>query len=132
MLLRARGIGRGRYVGLCLQRAPRMLVALLAVLRAGGAWVPLDPSYPAERLAFMAEDAGLDLLITESALAGQIRWLDDATLLVDAVAMMTGSMAPRDWDASMDARPDDPGLPDLHFGFDWPAQGRRGPASGRM
>jgi amino acid adenylation domain-containing protein len=108
-LLRVRGIGRGRYVGLCLQRAPRMLVALLAVLRAGGAWVPLDPTYPAERLAFMAEDAGLDLLITESALAGQIRWPDDATLLIDTVARLTGSsVAACDWDTSMDARPDDP------------------------
>ncbi|MFD3587657.1 non-ribosomal peptide synthetase [Streptomyces sp. NPDC058683] len=62
--LRAHGIGRGDRVGIHLRRTTDLPVALLAVWRAGAAYVPLDPAYPRERLAFMAEDSGLALLIT--------------------------------------------------------------------
>ncbi|MEV7599833.1 non-ribosomal peptide synthetase [Kitasatospora sp. NPDC089797] len=67
--LRAHGIGRGDRVGVHLPRTTDLVVALLAVWRAGAAYVPLDPDYPAERLAFMAGDAGISLLLT----AGQGR-----------------------------------------------------------
>ncbi|HEX2569781.1 MAG TPA: non-ribosomal peptide synthase/polyketide synthase [Polyangia bacterium] len=63
--LQARGIGPERLVGLCLDRSPDLVVSLLAVLKAGGAYLPLDPAYPAERLAFMIEDARPALLVTE-------------------------------------------------------------------
>jgi amino acid adenylation domain-containing protein len=56
-LLRARGVGPEVRVGLGLERGPDFLVALLAVLKAGGVYVPLDPLYPRERLAFMLADA---------------------------------------------------------------------------
>ncbi|MBR7826933.1 non-ribosomal peptide synthetase [Actinospica sp. MGRD01-02] len=59
----ARGIGRGERVGVSLARGARLVVALLAVWRAGAAYVPLDPSHPRERLEFMAEDAGIRALI---------------------------------------------------------------------
>lgn len=62
-VLRDRGVRRGSRVGLCLARSPDMVVALLAILRAGGTYVPLDPEYPVERLEFMACDAGLELLV---------------------------------------------------------------------
>ncbi|MFF4896118.1 non-ribosomal peptide synthetase [Streptomyces sp. NPDC001068] len=62
--LRAHGIRRGDRVGIHLPRTTDLPVALLAVWRAGAAYVPLDPAYPRERLAFMAEDAGLSLLLT--------------------------------------------------------------------
>ncbi|MEU5582777.1 amino acid adenylation domain-containing protein [Streptomyces huasconensis] len=62
--LRGRGVAPGRNVGVLVDRSADMLVALLGVLAAGGAYVPLDPGYPAERLRYMAEDAGLHLLIT--------------------------------------------------------------------
>jgi amino acid adenylation domain-containing protein len=52
-------------VGVMLPRTPDVLVALLAVFKAGGCYLPLDPEYPAERLAFMLEDAGASLLITD-------------------------------------------------------------------
>ncbi|MDX3229221.1 amino acid adenylation domain-containing protein [Streptomyces sp. ME19-01-6] len=65
--LRAAGVGRGRTVGVLLPRDEGLPVALLAVQAAGGAYVPLDPAYPQERLAYMAEDAGLHLLLTHSA-----------------------------------------------------------------
>ncbi|MEU9408309.1 non-ribosomal peptide synthetase [Streptomyces sp. NPDC048281] len=62
--LRAHGVGRGDRVGIHLRRTADLPVALLAVWRAGAAYVPLDPAYPRERLAFMAADAGLALLLT--------------------------------------------------------------------
>lgn len=69
--LRARGVGRGAAVGLCLPKSPALLVALLAVWKAGGACVPLDPGYPAARLATMAGTAGVALtLVGEAAPAG--------------------------------------------------------------
>ncbi|HEX2092453.1 MAG TPA: amino acid adenylation domain-containing protein, partial [Longimicrobiaceae bacterium] len=55
-LLRRHGVGPERCVGLCLERSPRLMVAILATLKAGGACVPLDPAYPVERLAFMVGD----------------------------------------------------------------------------
>jgi natural product biosynthesis luciferase-like monooxygenase protein len=61
------GLKPGGRVGLLLQRSTNLVVGLLAVLRAGAAYVPLDPLYPRERLAFMAEDAQLDLLLHDAA-----------------------------------------------------------------
>ncbi|MGW0495850.1 amino acid adenylation domain-containing protein [Streptomyces sp. NPDC003007] len=82
--LRGRGVGPEVSVGILLDRSPRMAVAILAVLKAGGYYVPLDPSYPAERLAFMLTDADVRVLITEGdpAVAGT-RWPGEV-LLMDA------------------------------------------------
>lgn len=51
-------------VGICLERTPQMVVAVLATLKAGAAYLPLDPNYPIERLAFMLRDAGASVLLT--------------------------------------------------------------------
>ncbi|MCF3118697.1 amino acid adenylation domain-containing protein [Streptomyces arenae] len=64
--LRAAGVGRGRTVGVLLPRDAGLPVALLAVQAAGGTYVPFDPAYPQERLAYMAQDAGLHLMLTHS------------------------------------------------------------------
>ncbi|WP_153812314.1 non-ribosomal peptide synthetase [Streptomyces sp. SUK 48] len=61
------GAGPGVPVGVCVERAPGLLVAILAVLRAGSCYVPLDPRYPAERLDFMVRDSGTNLLLTTPA-----------------------------------------------------------------
>ncbi|MEU3744592.1 MULTISPECIES: non-ribosomal peptide synthetase [Streptomyces] len=63
----ADGAGPGVPVGVCVERTPDLLVAVLAVLRAGSCYVPLDPNYPAERLAFMVRDSGTRLLLTTPA-----------------------------------------------------------------
>ncbi|HEV7518404.1 MAG TPA: amino acid adenylation domain-containing protein, partial [Thermoanaerobaculia bacterium] len=68
--LRRRGLRREARVGLLLDRSPELLAAVLGVLKSGAAYVPLDPSYPLERLRLMAEDAGISLLLTEERLAG--------------------------------------------------------------
>jgi len=62
------GVGRGALVGVLVERGAEMIAALLGVLKAGAAYVPLDPEYPHERLAFMAADAGLAALITQDVL----------------------------------------------------------------
>ena len=73
--LRALGVGPEILVGLCLRRSPAMVVGLLAVLKAGGAYLPLDPDYPAERLAFMLEDARTPVLLTESELVCRLPFI---------------------------------------------------------
>ncbi|WP_432721080.1 amino acid adenylation domain-containing protein [Jeongeupia wiesaeckerbachi] len=67
----AAGVGAEVRVGVSVERGVGMIVALLAVLKAGGAFVPLDPGYPAERLGYMLADAGIAHLLTQSALAGR-------------------------------------------------------------
>ncbi len=67
----ARGVGPEDLVALMLPRTEEMLISILAVHQAGAAYLPLDPDYPAERLAFMLEDAAPALLLTTTALAGR-------------------------------------------------------------
>ncbi|HEY1625017.1 MAG TPA: amino acid adenylation domain-containing protein [Streptosporangiaceae bacterium] len=67
--LAERGAGPGTRVGVYLDRSADLLVTLLAVLRTGAAYVPLDPVYPAARIGYMLDDAGLALLVTQSDLA---------------------------------------------------------------
>ncbi|MBV9791300.1 MAG: amino acid adenylation domain-containing protein, partial [Chloroflexi bacterium] len=91
-LLRQRGVGSDVCVGLCLLRSLDLVVAQLAVLKAGGAFLPLDPAAPSERSAYILHDAQVALLLTtESALSiappddVAVLWLDrDAALLDDA------------------------------------------------
>ncbi|HEU0305405.1 MAG TPA: amino acid adenylation domain-containing protein, partial [Lysobacter sp.] len=63
-ILRSHGVHRGALVGIALDRSADMLAALLGILKAGAGYVPLDPQFPAERLAYMAADAGLAMLLT--------------------------------------------------------------------
>ncbi len=64
--LRDLGVVPGDRVGVCLDRSLDLVVVLLAVLTAGGTYVPMDPAYPAERLAYTSEDAELTLVVTDS------------------------------------------------------------------
>ncbi len=66
--LRRLGVTRGAPVGICVERSFEMVVGLLAILKAGGVHVPLDPAFPVDRLAFMASDVGLDVLLTQESL----------------------------------------------------------------
>jgi amino acid adenylation domain-containing protein/non-ribosomal peptide synthase protein (TIGR01720 family) len=70
--LRELGVGPESLVGLCMERTPEMVVGVLGILKAGGAYLPLDPSYPRERLAFMLDDARVSVLVTQSQLAERL------------------------------------------------------------
>jgi amino acid adenylation domain-containing protein len=67
-LLIRRGCGRGTLVGLHMERSPEMIVALLAILKAGAAYLPLDPAYPRHRLELMLRDSGAGLVLTQERL----------------------------------------------------------------
>ncbi|HVG45181.1 MAG TPA: AMP-binding protein, partial [Longimicrobium sp.] len=68
--LAALSVGPESRVGVMLERGPDLIVSILAVLKAGGCYVPLDPAYPAERLRLMRVDAGIHVLITRAGLSG--------------------------------------------------------------
>ncbi len=70
--LTALGVHRSVMVGVCLQRSRQMVVSLLAILKCGGAWVPLDPRLPADRMAFMLEDSAATLVLTEEVLRSRL------------------------------------------------------------
>ncbi|MFI9050850.1 amino acid adenylation domain-containing protein [Streptomyces sp. NPDC053427] len=65
--LATRGVRPGDRVAVCLERGPELITAVLGILKAGAAYVPLDPKYPAARRQFMTEDAGVALLVTDRA-----------------------------------------------------------------
>ncbi|MEO8338251.1 MAG: amino acid adenylation domain-containing protein [Nitrospirota bacterium] len=67
--LRSMNVRPGVVAGICLERSREMVIALLAVLKAGGTYVPLDPEYPRERLRFMAEDAAVAIVLTSQDLS---------------------------------------------------------------
>jgi len=66
--LQTLGVGCEVMVGLCIERSPVLIIAMLAVLKAGGAYIPLDPNYPQERLEFMIEDSQLSIILTQKSL----------------------------------------------------------------
>ncbi|MDJ0383659.1 non-ribosomal peptide synthetase [Streptomyces sp. G-G2] len=80
--LRALGVGPEVPVGICLDRGPEMVRAVLGVLRAGGAFLPLESQHPSDRLKFIARDSGMQVLITQSSLLGTVPF-DGPTLVVD-------------------------------------------------
>ncbi|MCG5242608.1 amino acid adenylation domain-containing protein [Azospirillum doebereinerae] len=85
--LAGRGVGPGRLVGVCVERSAAMIVALLAVLKAGGAYVPLSPDDPAERLAGLAGESGLAVVLVQPDRLDRFAALDpDRVLTLDPAA----------------------------------------------
>ncbi|MCY9731803.1 amino acid adenylation domain-containing protein, partial [Paenibacillus apiarius] len=64
--LRAEGVQPDQLVGILAERSLEMIIGILAIMKAGGAYVPMDPEYPEERLGYMLEDSGAELLLTQS------------------------------------------------------------------
>ncbi|HEX7239391.1 MAG TPA: non-ribosomal peptide synthase/polyketide synthase, partial [Longimicrobiaceae bacterium] len=89
-LLRERGIGPERRVAICMEPAPEMIVSVLGVLLAGGAYLPVDPDLPSERRDFVIGDGGPVLLLTQTALAGRLADCGVPVLCVDAGAERIG------------------------------------------
>ena len=84
----ARGVGPDTLVGLYVPRSLDMIIGMLGILKAGGAYLPLDPTYPRDRLAFMLADAQPLLLLTHSTLRGQLAHKTEEMCLDDLPAHM--------------------------------------------
>src|SRR5215471_1375079 len=83
--LRARGIGPDVLAAIAIERSLEMAVAVLGVLKAGGGYAPLDPSYPKPRLAYMMEDTRAPVVLTTSAIAGDLPSSAAQVVYIDAV-----------------------------------------------
>jgi amino acid adenylation domain-containing protein len=81
--LQKQGVGPEIQVGICLDRSLDMLVSLLGVMKAGGIFVPLDPAYPRERLAFVLQDTQMPILITQSNVASRLSLPENQLLCLD-------------------------------------------------
>jgi amino acid adenylation domain-containing protein len=82
--LRKLGVGPEALVCICAERSLEMLTAAVAVLKAGGGYVPLDPAYPAQRLAFMLKDARAPVLLTQEHLAARLPESEARVVRLDA------------------------------------------------
>jgi amino acid adenylation domain-containing protein len=81
--LRTLGVGPETVVGICLERSMVMVIGLLGIFKAGGAYLPLDPRYPTERLVFMLEDAQVQVLVTQEELIENLPGQGARCLCVD-------------------------------------------------
>jgi amino acid adenylation domain-containing protein len=109
--LRRAGVGRGTTVGLFMPRIPELIVGLLAVLKSGAAYLPLDPAYPQERLSYQVADAGMKVLLTSMASKSVARELFNGPIWeldTEHSRFDSESPAPLDPDVSLDARGEDP------------------------
>ena len=70
--LRDQGVGAETLVPLCLERSPEMVISIMAILKAGAAYVPIDPDYPQDRISFMLEDTAATIMISSSQCAGSL------------------------------------------------------------
>jgi amino acid adenylation domain-containing protein len=88
-LLRSLGVGPEVPVGLCMERSVELVIGALAILKAGGGYVPLDPSYPSNRLSTLLEDSGTSLLVTQPLIAKQLPSGKWQTIILDADGLAT-------------------------------------------
>jgi amino acid adenylation domain-containing protein len=110
-------------VGICAERSLEMVVGLFAILKAGAAYVPLDPDHPRERLGFVLADAGVTVLLTQERLAGRLPHLSASTVLLDG-----GGAALAAWPASRPA----PGLAPDNLAYVIYTSGSTGRPKGAM
>ncbi|NOU51324.1 amino acid adenylation domain-containing protein [Pseudoalteromonas sp. JBTF-M23] len=75
------GLQKEELVGVCIERSVDMAVAVLGILKAGGAYVALDPSYPADRLAYIADDAAMRFVVSQQAVAQQISFAEQIQIV---------------------------------------------------
>lgn len=90
-LLRERGAGPNRLVGVLLERNVNLWVGILGVLKAGAGYVPLDPAYPSDRLNFIVEDSQVELIVTERRLISSIPGHRDGVVCLDSDAQLLSS-----------------------------------------
>ena len=119
-LLRSRGVQPGAPVALCLERSSSLIVALLAILKAGACYVPLDPAYPASRLRTMAGDSTAHFILTTRSLSASLPAVG-TLLLLDEGPCAPGSAFGKPFRRGGRHQP---GLHHVHLRLHGPAQGR--------
>ncbi|MEA5549589.1 amino acid adenylation domain-containing protein [Anabaena cylindrica UHCC 0172] len=87
--LQNKGVGTETRVGIFQERSVELIISILAVLKAGGTYVPLDPQYPPERLGFIAQDSGIHLLLTVKNLLSTIPRNIEEVLVIDKIELAT-------------------------------------------
>jgi len=102
-LLRRRGAGPETPVAVCLERGADLIAALLGALKAGAAYVPLDPAYPAERIAFTLEDARASLAISNLSAVANLSEAEAETVLLDASEDALAAESDANPDISLDS-----------------------------
>ena len=90
-----KGVAPGDFVAVCVKRSTELVAALLGVMKAGAAYVPMDPSYPRDRLAMMLEDSGARIVLSGSALAKTLAFDDAEILTLDSISPDTNSTSPQ-------------------------------------
>ena len=95
--LRSLGVGPEVRVAICLERSLEMVIGLLGIMKAGGVYVPLDPAYPSERIAFMLEDSEVTVMVTQESLVEQLPTHGAQVVCMD-----------RDWDEIAREQADNP------------------------
>ena len=93
--LQSLGVGPDVLVGICLDRSPEMVVAALAVLKAGGAYLPMDPTHPIARLQFMLGDAQLRVLLTQRQIAERLNSGDCTVVILDEIDAPSNPREPK-------------------------------------
>ncbi|PLW74220.1 non-ribosomal peptide synthetase, partial [Streptomyces sp. DJ] len=89
------GVTRGSFVGVCLERGPDLTASFLGAVKAGAAYLPLDPEYPAERLQYMVDDSGVEVVITQRSVADGVP-ATPRRLLLDDLPDPQGSQEPQE------------------------------------
>src|SRR6185437_4107971 len=89
-LLIDNGIQTGDIVALALDRSPEMVISLLAILKSGAAYIPLDPEYPKDRIEFMLEDSSAKVLLTSKKYASHFQSQAAEILIEDALVKLSG------------------------------------------
>ena len=82
-MLQEAGVQPNMLVGICLERSIDLVIGLLAILKAGGVYVPLDPTYPQERLAFMLQDARVSIVVTQKHISASLPVKDTQVICLD-------------------------------------------------
>ena len=88
--LQAAGAAPGKLVAISCERSPELPVAVLAVLKSGAAYVPVDPHYPADRIKYMLDDSGAEILISQSSLSDQLPEHAAHKIFIDQFDFQTG------------------------------------------
>lgn len=102
--LRALGVQADTLVGICMDRSPNMIIAMLAVLKSGGGYLPLDPTYPRERIELMLEDSQVPVLLTQKKLADTIPTNNLRLVCLDTQQKDIASHSPENLDIHVESK----------------------------